>query len=429
MILHTKRLLLFFICFMPFFASAQNFETYYKQAKEAYEKQVFDSTVFNNLINEIEVKFHNYNLTLERLDSVIKICPDLSKYPDLIYYKGMIYFDKEFYSLSIKTLLEARELTKKYSLRYDISNNLGIAYTATKQIDLATRAFEEAMNIADKNKNQYDYTIAYENLLLVKIENGDLESLKKLELNFLSKNYEDLCEKLENLSLISGYYLDHNLYKQSEEILNNVAISTKTIDSCFFQKQMYYENWANISIHNNQYNKALSYLDSIPLKQIKLGVDKIETFKLYKKAYQQLKNIKKSISYNDSVVRVLEDKLEKKFIELSITNSEYKVNLTSNSDEIGRFYLHTNSKALSTVKSSLNTINVYQIDDSKLKIVGLKEEKTLVSLFNVFGKQVLQTSFKENEMKEVSIPKLAKGVYIVKIKIALGEFSKKLIVR
>ncbi|MCL7754606.1 T9SS type A sorting domain-containing protein [Polaribacter sp. Z022] len=125
----------------------------------------------------------------------------------------------------------------------------------------------------------------------------------------------------------------------------------------------------------------------------------------------------------------LEDTLENKFIELSEINTEYKVNLVNNADEIGRFYLHTKSSILSTKNSMIDNVSIYQLNNSKLKILGLKAEKTNVSLFNVLGKQVLQTSFKANEIKEISIPKLSKGVYLVKVKTTLGTLSKRLLIK
>ena len=125
----------------------------------------------------------------------------------------------------------------------------------------------------------------------------------------------------------------------------------------------------------------------------------------------------------------LEDKKEKLFIELSKTNAEYKVNLTSNIDEVGRFYLHTKSAALSIANTDLETINVFQIDNDKLKIVGLKEEKTIVTLFTMLGKQVLQTSFNKNEIKELSLPKLSEGVYLIKFETIAGESNKKIIIK
>ena len=105
------------------------------------------------------------------------------------------------------------------------------------------------------------------------------------------------------------------------------------------------------------------------------------------------------------------------------------MNLTSNIDEVGRFYLHTKSAALSIANTDLETINVFQIDNDKLKIVGLKEEKTIVTLFTMLGKQVLQTSFNKNEIKELSVPKLSEGVYLIKFETIAGELNKKVFIK
>lgn len=150
---------------------------------------------------------------------------------------------------------------------------------------------------------------------------------------------------------------------------------------------------------------------------IKISEDSAFTFKL------ETDNIP------DGLNVFLEDKLENKFIELSKSNSEYKVNLIADSEELGRFFIHTKNNVLATVDASLNNINVFQSNSSKLKITGLQQEKVSVTLFNLLGEKILHTSFIENEIKEVSFPELSKGVYLVNIKTILREFNKKIIIK
>ena len=43
------------------------------------------------------------------------------------------------------------------------------------------------------------------------------------------------------------------------------------------------------------------------------------------------------------------------------------------------------------------------------------------------GRQVLNAAFESNGTKEISLPRLAKGVYIVQLETAEGKLNKKII--
>jgi hypothetical protein len=124
----------------------------------------------------------------------------------------------------------------------------------------------------------------------------------------------------------------------------------------------------------------------------------------------------------------LEDRQENTLTQLDELNAEYKVSVTEASNGIGRFYLHTSAKgALSTTDVVLNSVSIYKSDNSTLKIAGLKNGKAAVSIFNILGKNVLSSSFEANGVKEISLPKLAAGVYIVQLTTVEGKLNKKII--
>ena len=94
----------------------------------------------------------------------------------------------------------------------------------------------------------------------------------------------------------------------------------------------------------------------------------------------------------------------------------------------GRFYIHTSAKSVLSVGSELlNSVSIYKSDASTLRIVGLSQGATSVSLYNVLGKQVLSTSFSANGVKEISLPRLSKGVYIVQLETETGKLNKKIV--
>ncbi|MDG1194555.1 MAG: T9SS type A sorting domain-containing protein [Polaribacter sp.] len=122
----------------------------------------------------------------------------------------------------------------------------------------------------------------------------------------------------------------------------------------------------------------------------------------------------------------LEDKLTNTFTRLDEANSNYKVTLSENVNGIGRFYLHTKSSALSVDDVTMNGISIYKTTNSNLRIVGLSQGKSTVKLFNMLGKQVLTTSFTSNGVHDISLPKLATGIYIINLETETGKLNRKI---
>ena len=122
----------------------------------------------------------------------------------------------------------------------------------------------------------------------------------------------------------------------------------------------------------------------------------------------------------------LEDKLTGAFINLSETT--YKATITEEAKSVGRFYIHTTAAAasLSTANLNANNISIYKSSSNEITINGLTTEATF-KMFSVTGKQVMYTTFKSNSKKEITLPSLAKGVYIVQLTTQAGILNKKII--
>ena len=123
----------------------------------------------------------------------------------------------------------------------------------------------------------------------------------------------------------------------------------------------------------------------------------------------------------------LEDKEANIFTRLDEANSNYKVTLTETLNGVGRFYLYTSESALSVDDVVLNSVSIFKTGATTIKIAGLPQGKTSFSLFNILGKEMMTTSFTTNGSKEISLSKLATGVYIAKVQTEKGTISKKLI--
>ena len=112
-----------------------------------------------------------------------------------------------------------------------------------------------------------------------------------------------------------------------------------------------------------------------------------------------------------------------------IDNSNYKVTLDEGLDGIGRFYLHISQSVLSIdTNVLLDNISVYKADNATLRVVGLSNGKSTIKLFNLLGKQLINNSFDSNGVKEISLPNLSSGIYLVQVETEAGKLTKKIII-
>jgi hypothetical protein len=124
----------------------------------------------------------------------------------------------------------------------------------------------------------------------------------------------------------------------------------------------------------------------------------------------------------------LEDRQENTYTRLDEVNAKYEVTLSDSLNGTGRFYVHTSSKSVLSLDSAiLEGVSVYKINNSTLRIVGLSQGKSTVKLFNTLGKQLLNSSFESNGSKEISLPNLVKGIYVIQLETENGSLNKKII--
>jgi hypothetical protein len=124
----------------------------------------------------------------------------------------------------------------------------------------------------------------------------------------------------------------------------------------------------------------------------------------------------------------LEDKEENTFTRLDELNASYKITTTSTINGIGRFYLHTAKSVLSIPDATLGDVSILKVHNS-LRIVGLQQGKASVKLYNTLGEQVLNSAFESHGIKDISLLRLAKGIYIVQLETAEGKLNKKIILK
>jgi hypothetical protein len=123
----------------------------------------------------------------------------------------------------------------------------------------------------------------------------------------------------------------------------------------------------------------------------------------------------------------LEDRETNTFNRLDGAN-KYTITLTETSNGIGRFYLHTAQNTLNlNTNLILEKISIYKTDHTTLRIVGLSQGKTTIKLFNMLGKQLLNSSFTTNGVQDISLPQLSTGIYLIQLESEKGTLNKKII--
>ncbi|WP_158837679.1 T9SS type A sorting domain-containing protein [Polaribacter sp. L3A8] len=123
----------------------------------------------------------------------------------------------------------------------------------------------------------------------------------------------------------------------------------------------------------------------------------------------------------------LEDRKTNTFTRIDEENSFYKTTLSKTLNGIGRFYLHVTETALNTETNEDNlNISVYTPDNATLKITGLPQGDTGLKLYNLLGKQLMNISFETTGVETITLPYLAKGVYLVILKTDKEKITKKI---
>jgi len=125
----------------------------------------------------------------------------------------------------------------------------------------------------------------------------------------------------------------------------------------------------------------------------------------------------------------LEDKQDNSFTLLE-ADANFSFTPENNLDGIGRFYLHTTSGVLSADDFATNTnINIYTSGNDNLRIVGVQNGTATVRLYNILGKEVLNTSFIGSGVNDINLNAFPVGIYIVKLTTENGTLNRKIIIQ
>jgi Secretion system C-terminal sorting domain len=125
----------------------------------------------------------------------------------------------------------------------------------------------------------------------------------------------------------------------------------------------------------------------------------------------------------------LEDRLLGLFTELNDTDKRYTISLTSDANGVGRFYLYTldNLSTLAvkdTKTSKFKVISQPQIQS--IRIIGDLKQKATLKLYDSLGRFIYTTKLDITADQNVSLPRMTKGVYFIKIQSSNINYSTKI---
>lgn len=124
----------------------------------------------------------------------------------------------------------------------------------------------------------------------------------------------------------------------------------------------------------------------------------------------------------------LEDREQGVFTNLSEEN--YTVTPTENTNGTGRFYIHTKAQRLSTsnLPQEVSTVQIFKSEKQKVTILGLKTQEASMRVFSILGKELFSSNLLvSNGKSTVTLPNVATGMYIVEVRFSNTKISKKII--
>ena len=107
--------------------------------------------------------------------------------------------------------------------------------------------------------------------------------------------------------------------------------------------------------------------------------------------------------------------------------SRFTTILSSDLNGVGRFYLHTSSGMLNNSDVNMESIIIFKSSENNLQIAGVQNGMANLKIYDMLGKQVLETSFEGNGTNNISLPSVQNGIYIVHLETETGILNRKII--
>jgi hypothetical protein len=127
----------------------------------------------------------------------------------------------------------------------------------------------------------------------------------------------------------------------------------------------------------------------------------------------------------------LEDVEEGTFTNLY--EEDFVLNPTSDLYGVGRFFIHMSADTMSNEEVSTSMLNAYkEVNSNYITLEGLATQSNNinVSLYNILGRKVLDTSLSNNmNTQTISTLGMAAGIYVIELESGTDRLTKKLIIQ
>ena len=131
----------------------------------------------------------------------------------------------------------------------------------------------------------------------------------------------------------------------------------------------------------------------------------------------------------DGINIYLEDTLEETFT-LMNDDALFSNELLTDHSGIGRFYLRTSAANLVNDNPyDVNSIKIFSTSRNNIRILNLPGGKNNIQMYDMLGKIILNTNIDGGVVKNINLPNLTTGVYIVKLMTPEGSMDQKVIIK
>ena len=117
----------------------------------------------------------------------------------------------------------------------------------------------------------------------------------------------------------------------------------------------------------------------------------------------------------------------------NLKEEDFVLTPTSDLSGAGRFYVHLTEDTMNTIDFSSNIMNAYKDANSDfITVEGLSSQASVVniSLFNILGSKVLNTSF-DNSLNQrvISTQGISQGIYVIELESSGSRITKKILIK
>ncbi|NQU51930.1 MAG: T9SS type A sorting domain-containing protein, partial [Bacteroidetes bacterium] len=124
----------------------------------------------------------------------------------------------------------------------------------------------------------------------------------------------------------------------------------------------------------------------------------------------------------------LEDKVTGTFTALHEPGSFYTVNIATQSEGTGRFFLHTKSSvtAIDLVDKKADFTIISRLQNNSIRLIGKVDNNSTIDVYDLAGRKLVSRKLNQSEINDVKMDGLISGVYVVFINSSTQKVSKKI---